>query len=298
MERKVKVGRKGVEVLLFVKEKNRSEYGKEYPVFIPHVKMGTVEKLLERNSLTKEGLRFYVWSEERPELEKFLGTKIPGNVDGITFYLTSEARKEIEKFLNEVERKNEEQRRKVFDYPSKLRVQEWYIFDMPYKVFVWNKPEEYVEEEKRKLYEETAKLLKTAGEGYVKDYGLYIEAPRELEEGQEIDIEEVLEHYREAIEKGKRIVEEKERKEKEREEKLERKRKEALEEARRTGKEVIVREVYVFDGDSPSREDWMLMGDLIREVYRKYGKGELGMVNVYEVATPEGKIETRAYPSF
>lgn len=298
MEKKIRIGRKGVEAVLFTEEERRTEYGKEYSVLIPRIKIGTVVRLLEMADLTKEGLQFYVWKKERAELERFLGVRIPGKVDGIKFYLSPEARKEIEEFLEEVHRRNENERRKVFSYPSKLRVQERYILDMPYRILVWNKPEEYVEEEKRELYDEIAELLKIAGTGYVYDYKLYIEAPKELEEGQEADIEEILEYYREAIERGKKIKEERERKARKKEEELERKRREALEEAKRTGKEVVVREVYIFDGDNPSREDRMLLGDLIDDLYKTYGKEELGMVSVCEVATPEGKIEIRAYPSF
>ncbi len=298
MEKRVRIGKKGVEAILLTEERRRSEYGKEYSVLIPLIKIGTVIKLLEKADLTKEGLRFYVWKKERAELERFLGVKIPKNADGIKFYLTPEARKEIEEFLEEIEKRNKEEKRKVFRYPSKLRVSERYILDMPYRILVWNKPEEYVEEEKRRLYKETAELLKIAGTGYVYDYKLYIEAPKELEANREADIEEILEYYREAIEKGRRIREERERKAREKEKELERKRKEALEEAQKTGREVIIREVYTFDGDNPSAEDRILLGDLIDNLYKTYGKGELGMVSVCEVATPEGKIETKAYPSF
>jgi len=61
---------------------------------------------------------------------------------------------------------------------------------------------------------------------------------------------------------------------------------------------VIIRQVYAFDGDNPTREDKILLGDLLNELYKRYGKGELGIVNVYEVATPEGKIEMKLEPSF
>jgi len=77
-----------------------------------------------------------------------------------------------------------------------------------------------------------------------------------------------------------RLRKEAKEKKRKKEEELEKLRSEKLEEARRTGRNVRIRSLGGFDGDElfPGRE--------------------LGWVNVYEVATPEGKIVKEEEPTY
>ena len=54
----------------------------------------------------------------------------------------------------------------------------------------------------------------------------------------------------------------------------------AIEEAKKTGKDVIIRKIAMYDGDD------------------EFPNEELGIVNVYEVATPDGRIIEKSVPSY
>ena len=81
----------------------------------------------------------------------------------------------------------------------------------------------------------------------------------------------------------KREVEKKKKENAEKE--ILKKQKEAIVEAKASGKEVTVRQLGGYDGDSDN------------SAQRKFGD-ECGYISVSEVATPEGKIEEREIPSF
>jgi len=105
----------------------------------------------------------------------------------------------------------------------------------------------------------------------------------------EIDIDNP--HLQEAL----REIEEEERQRQEearkKKEELEKRRQEALRKAKETGEEVVIRRLGMFDGDDPSNY----------ELLREYGLdpySECGAVVVYEVATPDGKIIEKAYPTY
>lgn len=75
--------------------------------------------------------------------------------------------------------------------------------------------------------------------------------------------------------------------EKKRKEKIQK----ALEEAKRTGKPVFIEPVFGFDGDNREQVEFFAP-ELLKDL------GELGWVEVWLVATPEGKLEEKAIASY
>jgi len=309
-EVEIKVGKGGLPARLVVIEEPRREVAKIYDVVLYDVEhplrkvifsIGEFEREISKKDVTKQGLKISLFlKKNREKLEKslseLLGKKfsLPKQKEGIIFSLEESEREKIERLLSEVEKFNEEQIKRAFSYPTKLIVVERPIYDYLMPVFEWNKPDKLVEEDLRRRFENLKKFVKKADRLLV--LGDELKAPEDLI-GQTLTLEEVEKLYRDAIEKGKEIL----RKEKEEKEKkireLEERRKRAIEEAKRTGKEVVIRTVYAFDADNPNPDDRLLFGDLIKELKRKYGE-ELGVVEIVEVATPNGEILEKAIPSF
>lgn len=78
----------------------------------------------------------------------------------------------------------------------------------------------------------------------------------------------------------KSIVHEKEEKVTQKKKEEEAENQKAIEKAKRTGRNVFVRQMEAYDGDSDP------------EARRKFGE-ECGIILVHEIATPEGKIITQ-----
>jgi len=160
MKKVVTVGtKKQVEACVYTEEVDRSEYGRRYKHLYPRLELGGVAFEL---NLTPAGIQVYVSRSDANKLSRLFGKKIRGGTY-LIITLTDEARKEIEGFLREVNKRNEEERRKAFSYPSKLRVRRWEILDMPYLILLWNKPDELVEDEKKNVYDDMVKFLKETG---------------------------------------------------------------------------------------------------------------------------------------
>ena len=171
------------------------------------------------------------------------------------------------------------------------------IKNRDYLILEFNKHPEAVSEEENSVYKRILSALKMAGKT-VGVYIKYIPAPQNSKLGDEYTLEEIEEYYREDIEKAEEEKRKWEEEKRRKEEELEKKREEALSKAKETGREVLIRPVGEFNGDAPTREDWMFYEDIIKETYRRYGRRELGIVTIYEIATPEGKIVYRGIPSF
>jgi hypothetical protein len=71
--------------------------------------------------------------------------------------------------------------------------------------------------------------------------------------------------------------------------------KKAIEEAKRTGKEVFIEKIGGYDGDDPAEVRFHGTPEIIREF--EEGEG-LGWVDIYLVATPEGKVIEKHVPNY
>jgi len=309
-EVEIRVGKADFPAKLIVEEETEKEIGRSYDVFLYEVeypkrsvkfKIGDFEQYITKSNLIPRGLWVYAYFDDnRKKLEKtlakFLGKPVKLKKEDVVFVLKEGERGKIEKTLEEVEEFNRRRRKEGFSYPTRLVVVEKPVYDYLTLVLTWNKPRGFVEKDLREKFEEIKKLVKKADNWLVLD-DMLIVAPKGLKKGRVLTLEEVEKLFAEELEKGKEILRkekiEREKKEKE----LEEKRKKAIEEAKRTGKEVVIRTVYAFDGENPDPDDRMLFGNLIRELKRKYGD-ELGIIEIVEVATPDGKIIEKPIPSF
>lgn len=228
----------------------------------------------------------------RKKFEKLIGRKIPADSAYLTF--DEETAKELLKLKEELKKKSEEEKKRAFSYPTRLvaKRETFFLGDMDQErvVFRWNKPDEMVEEHLKERFEELKKKLSLLGKTLTLSWGEEVEVPDEIPEGTELSIQEVEKLF----EKDLKELEERKKKSDRETEKL---RKEAIRKAKETGEKVYIRKVYVFDGDNPTKEDELLLGEHLQKLYNKYGKEELGMVEVWEVATPKGEITIELIPT-
>jgi len=270
----VKAGKnKNIEIRIYSEEVENNYPVKYNKNLLFSEVFGISEPLKLRHERGYYGIKFY---DNDHKIKKHLGINNKGEilfvVDKDTYDMLSNIEKEVQ---HENELRLEEAKSRV---PLKFIVKtlNLRLLDMYYdaKVFVPNKTESAMTVEEKTRYN---RLLNAVKEFNNDKYHLdgYIDA-REYEEGQEFTLSDLENMFKPELQKYNELEREREERKKE----LERKRQEAIEEAKRTGKEVYIRIVDGYDGD---------------EVYpgRDYG-----WVNVWEVATPDGKIIYKDEPTY
>lgn len=104
-----------------------------------------------------------------------------------------------------------------------------------------------------------------------------ISADKRFELGKKYTLEEVEKAFEKELKEYDEYLKQKEEEKRKKEEEYEQKKQQAIEEAKKIGKEVIIRKVGV---------------------YEKNEKDEEGLVIVYEVATPAGKVVEQHRPTY
>jgi len=277
---------KDIEVKIIVEETEMEKYGKKCKFFT----------ILEEVNGVKENLKLQYFPRKNYYTIHFYNTKnnLFGRKGDIYITISEEDWKKLAELEEEIRKKNEELYQQFLkSIPLKfiVRKENLRLLDMYYtaKVFIPNR--EMTKEEKER-YEKLKKAVEKFNRNKWHLDG-YIDAEVYKEE-QEFTFEQLEEMFREEIEQYENYLKEIEERKRKKQEEYERKKKEALEEAKRTGKEVIIRKVGMFDGDDPANE----------ELLKAYGLGgydegnEYGIVIVWEVATPDGKVVEKATPCY
>jgi len=276
-EKKIKIvgGRnKNVEIDIYVDEYERNYLNRKYKCkkLMAKVSDGknTAEETLKLTTIKSYfAIKFY------NDSNKLFGKR--GDIYIVIDKKDWDMLKELEKKIEEENKKAEEEAIRSIPLRFVVKTENLRLLDMFYeaKVFVANRM--LLKDEKERYKKLLEAIKKYRKEKYHLDG--YIDA-REFEEGQEFTLEQLEEMFKNELEKYKNFLKELEEKKRKEREEYEKKKKWALEEAKRTGKEVIIRKLYGYDGDEiyPGRE-W-------------------GWVNVYEVATPDGKIKEKHVPSY
>jgi len=272
---KIKGGlRRNVEVEIYVDEQERRYLERTYRRKVLKAKVSDGKNTAEE-TLKLAAIKGYCAIKFHNDSNKLFGKR--GDIYIVIDKKDWNTLKELEKKIEEENKKAEEEAIRSIPLKFVVKTENLTLLDMFYeaKVFVANRTLLKDEEERyKKLLEAIKKYRK---EKYHLDG--YIDA-REFEEGQEFTLEQLEEMFKNELEKYENFlkkIEEKKRKERE---EYEKRKKWALEEAKRTGKEVIIRKLYGYDGDTA------------------YPGQELGWVNVYEVATPDGEIKEKHVPSY
>ncbi|MCD6381866.1 MAG: hypothetical protein J7L43_02720 [Candidatus Aenigmarchaeota archaeon] len=275
MEKVVKAGRKkDISIKIEIEEQNYEWEGVEYKQRKAFAETFGVREPLE---LTKhDGLYLIFFWDDKGEIKKHFGIK---NKKVVYFVISEEDYKMLQQLKREIndfnkaelKRRNGEIKLKFTVRNEKLR-----LLDMYYdaKVFVPSKSMNSMTEEERKRYDKLLRAVKKFN-GNKWHLDGYIDAS-EYEEGREFSLDDLEKMFSEELKKYDEHL----RKIEEKKQELQRKKEEALKKAKETGKEVYIRIVDGYDGD---------------EVYpgRDYG-----WVNVWEVATPDGRIIYKDDPTY
>jgi len=272
---KIKGGlRRNVEVEIYVDEQERSYLGRTYRCKVLKAKVSdgknAAEEILKLTTIKEYfTIKFYNCNN------KLFGKR--GDIYIVIDKKDWDMLKELEKKIEEENKKAEEEAIRSIPLKFVVKTENLRLLDMFYeaKVFVANRM--LLKDEKERYKKLLEAIKKYRKEKYHLDG--YIDA-REFEEGQEFTLEQLEEMFKNELEKYENFLKELEEKKRKEREEYEKKKKWALEEAKRTGREVIIRPLYGYDGDTA------------------YPGQELGWVNVYEVATPDGKIKERHIPSY
>jgi len=275
---------KDIEVKIDLEKTEIQKYGKKDTYFNLSAEVNGVKELLKLKYIKGQYTIHFC----------NLDNNLFGRKGDIYITISEEDWKKLVDLQEEIRKKNRQLHRELLEsIPLRFIVREesLRLLDMYYTAKVFMPNREMLEEEEKK-YEK----LKEAVKKFNKDkwhLDEYIDA-KEYEEGKEFTLEQLEEMFREEIEQYEKHTAEREEKRRKKQEEYERRKKEALEEAKRTGKEVTIRRVGMFDGDDPSNN----------EMLRAYGLGgynegsDYGLVIVWEVATPDGRIIEKADPCY
>ena len=282
---RIKGGKEGqYDITIYEEEKEEDYKGVKYKQKNLRMK---IKGLLFWVHLTKVrdiyALEIYLDEKEA----KMLGTRKGTNY--IT--ITKEDYEKIQNIQKEIEKYNKEEYEKTLrSIPLRFKKQEkcFTLLDYDYEVTVFVPNRELLHEERERYN----KILNVVKEVDNKNYhDGFLDATKYKKE--EATIDELEQFFVKQIQKYEELIKKEQEERKKREEEYKKKVQEALEEAKRTGEEVIIRKVGVFDGDACDVET-----EFLKSSYGLSGQQELGAVVVYEVATPDGRIIEKASPCY
>jgi len=292
MEEMVITGGKNrnIKVKITIEEIERERYGKKYKNYEIFTEVNKVKETIKLTEFPKPNQPTTYTIEFYNTEDNMFGRK-----GHIHITISEEDYKKLENLEKEIENKNKEIYKQFLEsIPLRfvVRKENLRLLDMYYeaKVFIPNR--ELTEEEEEK-YEKLKKAVEKFAETGKWHLDGYIDA-REYEEGQEFTLEQLEQMFKKEIEAHENRIREIQEEKKRKQEEYERKKRKALEEAKKTGKEIVIRKVGMFDGDDPSNSD--LLWDCGLGGYNE--GSDYGLVIVYEVATPKGEIIEKGFPSY